>query len=42
MGEVVTERWNLRKDFGSLEPVAVDLQGQKEQVEVRKACVELG
>ena len=42
VGEVVTERWDLQKDFDSLEPVVVDLQGQRLWTEVRKACEELG
>ncbi len=37
MGEVATEGWDLQKDSDSLEPVVVDLLGQRKHVEARKA-----
>ncbi len=41
MKEVETERWNLQKGSDSLEPVVVDLRGQRKHAEARKVCEEL-
>ena len=37
MGEIVTTGWGLQKDSDSLEPVAVDLLGQRKHAKARKA-----
>ena len=37
MGEVATEGWDLQKEFDSVEPVVVDLRGQRKHAKARKA-----